>query len=105
MTKPQPPPRNTRQRRAKSALKRGKTRIWLRMEDDRHDKGASFWADERHKGDLDKEVAQLKAAKIRMDNNPKYPGKVGLAIIYYHATPDADGVAIHTFRDGAWVGH
>lgn len=90
-------PTRSRQRK-RTEKKKGQCRIWMRMRDNRHEKAAQFWSDFRSDMDVGLEVKQLKAAKVRMDNNPKYPGPVGIAIVYFHPQgPDVAGVPIATF--------
>lgn len=77
------------------------------MRDSRHEKGFTCWGDPRHKGSLLAEVKQLKAAKIRFDQNPKYPGPVGMAIIYDCTHDKLNGTPIATFNleKGGWDNH
>ena len=79
------------------------------MRDQRHDNAAQFWSDYRSDMSVEQEVAQLKAAKGRMDRNPKYPGPVAVAIIYFFPTPnDTEGVPVATFdldKGRSWKSH
>lgn len=103
-TTPSTPPKKRKREKLK-----GQCKIWIRMRDNRHDKALQLPSDYRKDMDLSKEIEQLKKAKIRIDNNPKYPGPVGMAIIYYYRSPnDVQGVPVATFdldKGNSWKNH
>lgn len=65
------PPRQRRKGNKKPSHA-GNLKLALRTVGSTYDHPMTIWADKRHKGDFLKELKQLQAAKIRIDNNPKY---------------------------------
>lgn len=78
----------------------GKMKLCYRTTEGNWDRPATIWADKRHKT-IDAEIAQLQAAKIRVDNNPTIPGIVEWAAIYDCST-SRFGPEILCFKQGAW---
>lgn len=103
------PPLPERPRRRPAAQRKpsnaGNLKLCLRTEGSEHEKPLTIWADKRHKGEFDLELKQLKAAKERIERNPKY-GKVEWAAIY-DCTHSEHGPEIfqYTLTRGGWHYH
>lgn len=78
----------------------GKLKMCYRTNVGNHERPATIWGDKRHKS-IEAEIAQLQAAKIRVDQNPTIPGVVEWAAIYDCST-SRFGPEILCFKQGAW---
>jgi hypothetical protein len=75
------PPGNQHRKSRKKPSSSGNLKLCLRTVGSKYANPLTLWSDDRHKGDHYKELKQLQAAKIRIDNNPKY-NDVEWAAIY-----------------------
>lgn len=74
------PPRQRRKGNKKPG-NTGNLKLSLRTVGSNYPHPMTIWSDARHRGDFEKELRQLQAAKVRIDNNPKYTA-VEWAAIY-----------------------
>ncbi|WP_020568834.1 hypothetical protein [Neolewinella persica] len=105
---PTPPPERTRRRpkNQKKPMSAGNLKLCLRIVDSSYPRPMTIWSDKRHGGDFEKELAQLRAAKIRIDNSPKYT-LVEWAAIYDCSNGMEHGPEIlqFTLLRGEWHQH
>jgi len=105
---PSPPPERKRRRpkNQKKPSNAGNLKLCLRTVNSPYPKPLTIWSDKRHGGDYEKELKQLMAAKIRIDNNPKY-NDVEWAAIYDCSNGMEHGPEIlqFTLLRGEWHQH
>ena len=108
-SQPNPPPEQPRERRRPKGQRKptnaGNLKMCLRTVNSQYPKPMTIWSDARHRGDFYKELRQLQAAKIRIDNNQKY-NAVEWAAIYDCSSGMDRGPEIFQFTlDGGWQQH
>jgi hypothetical protein len=81
----------------------GKTKLCYRYVNHTKDGPITIWADERWKGNLEKEITQLKAAVDRCDHNPRGGGIAWAEM--YDCRDGRFGAVITTYKQGAWHTH
>ncbi len=102
-------PNDTSPRKRKYSTKKdrrscdGKTKLCYRYVNHTKDGPITIWADERWKGNLEKEITQLKAAVARCDRNPRGGGIAWAEM--YDCRDGRFGGVIATYKQGEWHTH